>query len=65
MLGTSTDRESSCFCLELYQHNMLVFHAVPNSVLAELVTTANYAQGIAGVSRAVFSVISDYSSIRW
>ena len=65
MLGTSTDKESSCFCLELYQHSILVFHSVPNSVLAELVTTANYAQGIAGVSRAVFSVISDYSRMRY
>ena len=67
MLGLrpSTDGEASCFCLELYQHSILVFHSVPNSALAELVTTANYAQGIAGVSRAVFSVISDYSSIRY
>ena len=50
---------------------MLLFlpGAVPaqhlNSVRAELVITANYAQGIAGVSRAVFSVISDYTSISY
>jgi hypothetical protein len=65
--GTSMDGETSGFSIELYHHNMLVFHSVPNSVLAELVTTASTStvKGIAGVSRAVFSVISDYSSQRY
>ena len=62
MLGTSADREVSCFCLELYQQSVLLFHYVPNTILAELVTTANSSQGVVGVSRAVLSVIADYNS---
>ena len=64
LLGTSSDKEASCFCLEFYQkeNSFLIFHSVPNSILAELVTTTSSSQGIAGVSRAVFSVISDYTS---
>ena len=56
-----TDRDTLAFCLEQHQQCYLIFHSVPNTVLSELVQSLHTSHGIAGVSRAVFSVIEDYS----
>ena len=71
-LEAAKDKETSRVCIELYLHRYLIFHTVPNTVLNELVSSANTAwkdacqvEGITGVSRAVFSVISDYSILHY
>ena len=53
--------DTHCLCLETCQASYLVLHQVPNTVLAELVTTAQAYWGVQGVSSAVSSVIRDYA----
>ena len=52
-----------CLCIETYGKNVLGFHEVPNMVLYDLVQCVRqeWLPGIAGISNAVSSVISDYS----
>jgi len=62
-LPTENERDS-CLCLETYQSNYMGFLNVPNTVLHDVVTTVQqeWEPGIAGISMAVSSVISDYTS---
>ena len=62
--GLPPEREKdSCMCLETYQSNYLGFLNASNTVLYDLVNTVKqeWLPGIAGISMAVSSVISDYS----
>ena len=63
-MGTSKDSENSCLCLETFKDNYLGFHDVSNTVLYELVDRIqeDWEPGIRGVSMAVSSVISDYTT---
>ena len=53
---------SHSFCLELRKNCELIFHGTPNFLLAELVDVVSSTIGLAGVSKEVHSVISDYTS---
>lgn len=63
-MGASKDGENNCLCLETYKSNYLGFHDVTNTVLYEVVNTIQqeWQPGIKGVSMAVSSVISDYTT---
>jgi len=63
-MGTSRDGENSCLCLETYRDNYIGFHDVSNTILYELVDTVRnkWSAGLRGVSMAVGSVISDYTT---
>ena len=63
-MGTSKDSDNSCLCLETYRDNYIGFHDVSNTILYELVETVRdkWSPGLRGVSMAVGSVISDYTS---
>ena len=52
-----------CLCLETHSKNVLGFHNVPNTVLFDLVQCVRHEwpPGVAGISNAVSSVISDYA----
>ena len=53
-----------CLCLETFSENHLGFHDVPNTLLLDLVqcVSADWQPGLLGISEAVYSVISDYST---
>ena len=53
-----------CLCLETYGRNVLGFHDVPNTLLMDLVqcVQAEWMPGVAAMSNAVSSVISDYAT---
>ena len=64
-MGSSKDGEqNNCLCLETFRENYLGFHDVSNTVLYEVVDTIqkDWSPGIKGISMAVSSVISDYTT---
>ncbi len=63
-LGSSKDGDNNCLCLETYKDCYVGFHDVTNTVLYELVETIRneWTPGLKGVSMAVSSVISDYTT---
>jgi len=63
-LGSSKDGDNNCLCLETYKDCYVGFHDVTNTVLYELVQTiqGEWSPGLKGVSMAVSSVISDYTT---
>ena len=62
--GSSKEGDNNCLCLETYRDSYIGFHDVTNTVLYELVETIQneWSPGIKGVSMAVSSVISDYTT---
>ena len=64
MGGSKDGEQNSCLCLETFNANYLGFHDVSNTVLYEVVDTIkqDWSPGIKGISMAVSSVISDYTT---